>query len=472
MKVLIPENSFLWTPKGFAFPHNLSEGSEIFVLDSNKKLIPIFIQNEINTKKLQVTTIITNVSIFTVPREFSLNNGQEKISVSKLKPEMKIDFVDEKNLNQFNQYFIDNIEKFSENFFNIVTARFMGKTFFNLDNRLPFLVPTDHANEEEARKLGKSLQDQFGKKVFSKFTANLSGYGKSTSLPWKIYVEDKNYVRIRKGIDQKEDKLSLDIYTSGLNAFLHFHKISIFEGFSAYFDYGIRNKNDPYVILNMHWNTKFRKIFQNGCIFQKQLQLRTYNSEKHRSINEVKIEPADENGVLNHQKIIEIKHHDSKCYEIEIPLGTKIIVDNHLFSPIEIDSENREEVEEKSIDFQLIRKKITSKTTDMYEQIPKTIQEIISEKYTNFSLVAKIIEQVTPRSINTKHGDKTLFEGVIVDDSSEIKFSVWTKMKLSKKNNYKGMYLYLPFATTKNGIITNKFNKEIKILNEALEEIC
>jgi len=469
MKVLIPENTFLWTPKGLIFPKNIFEGSEIFLIDSKNDLIPFMIQNEINSEEIQVTTIITNVTTLTVPQEYSINILDKKTKISELETNLEITYVDEEILEKFKKYFIDHIDDFSQVFFDVITARNMGKSYFHEQKNLPYKIPNDPENEKEAWDIAKQLQEQYGKKVFVKFSGNLSGYGKSTLEPWKIFIEEKNYLRIRKEINSTSDKISMDIYSSGLNSFLHFHKIAITEGVPAYFDYELRNRQDPYIIMKMPWDSKFRKIFQNGCIFEKKNQLRLYDSRINRSNSEVKNEIADSKGILSPQKILDIKHHNQMCYEITIPLGTKIVLDNHLISPVEVDLENRVEFEDEISNFEPIRREIISKFTEFDQPVPKTIEKIRSQNQEHFCLIGKIIANKPPKHTRTRFGNKILFEGVLEDETDETKFSVWTTKDL-EKSKYDGMYLYIPFATTKNGIVTNEFNKEIIILDELLNE--
>ena len=465
MKVLIPENSFLWTPKGLAFPNNLNEGSEIFIIDSNNNLIPIFIQDEIESYETQVTSVLTNVSVLTIPREFSITLKNKKTPVKSLQSGMMIDFVNDQILDNFKKYFMDNLDQFSEKFFNVLKARLLGKTYLHSSNNTPFLIPKDPDNQEQAREIGLSLQEEFSKDdVSMKFSANLSGYGKSTLHPWKIFVQEKNYSRIRNGININEDKISTEILSSGLNPFLHFHKIALDEGVPAYFNYELRNHEDPYVILNLNWTSKFRKLFQNSCVFERKKQLRMYDSPQNRSISEVKIENADKNGIQTSQKILEIKLHEIKCYEIDIPLGSKLILDNYYVNPVEIDTDDREIIEIEEDDFEKIRRDAYSMAIDQTQPIPVPIQKLISLQYSLFSLVAKIISYKTPRKVNTKFGPKVLFEGVVEDESSEVKFSVWCDANFSVSTDYSGMFLLVRFGRLKNGIVTNQFGKSIELL--------
>ena len=465
MKVLIPENSFLWTPKGLAFPNNLNEGSEIFIIDSNNNLIPIFIQDEIESYETQVTTVLTNVSVLTIPQEYSINVDGKKIPISDLKSGMYIDFISNQILDNFKKYFMDNLEQFSEKFFNIIKARLMGKTYLHTSNYTPYLIPDDAFDQEQARKIGLSLEEEFGKgNVTMKFSGNFSGYWKATKNPWKIFVNEKNFTRIRNGICSNDDTISSEIYSSGLNPFIHFHKIALAIGVPAYFNYEVRNQIEPYVILNLNWDSKFRKLFQNSCLFERKKQLRVYESRQNRSTDEVKIEDADKNGIISSQKILDIRFHKKYCYQIDIPLGSKLVVDNYYVSPIEINFDNREIIEIQEDDFEKIRNDAYSMATDETQPIPVQIKKTISLQYSSFSIVGRIISYKTPREVNTKFGKKVLFEGVIEDETSELKFSVWCDSDFSIFSDYSGMFLFIKYGKLKNGIATNEFGKKIELL--------
>jgi hypothetical protein len=477
MRILIPEKSFLWTPKGLVLPKNLTDGSELFVINLNNKLEPIYITNEPEVETMKVTTVITNVSTFTVPQEFNLIYDNEKISVTDLKIGDQINHVENDKIKTFQKYFVENSEQLENCTLNVMKARALAKTLFEPSKEFPFLVPKDREDIEEARKIKDDLYEDFDDDdVVLRFTREHEKYkygGKSNPYPCKIFIKEKNFVRIRSGIDHSMDKIPADIYSSGLNALLHFHKIALDDGVPKFFDYEVRNKQNPYLILKLPWDSIFRKLFQNTCLFEKKIQLRLYESREQRSNNEVKLETASSNGVLTHQKVLDIKHQKLQCYEIEIPMGSKLVIDNYMFEPVSIDVENRNVPEIEEINFEKIRNSIESKITDESQPRPITIKTVNSIKpYMKFGVIGKIIDTTSPQERKTRFSTNlTFFKGVIEDDTFEIKFRVWTSKELPSDMDYKGKLLFIPFGFIKNGIIGNTKNSEIYIYDEMLNEL-
>ena len=86
MKVLVPENSLIWTPNGFCFPKDIEYGTEIFVLNSEKKLTPHVIIEELEEPEKYLTeTIFSPSHTSTFMLNYKTRLDDELIELSSLK---------------------------------------------------------------------------------------------------------------------------------------------------------------------------------------------------------------------------------------------------------------------------------------------------------------------------------------------------------------------------------------------------
>ena len=86
MKVLVPENSLIWTPNGFCFPGDIEYGTEIFVLNSEKKLTPHPITEELEEPEKYLTeTIFSPSHTSTFMLNYKTRLDDELIGASKAK---------------------------------------------------------------------------------------------------------------------------------------------------------------------------------------------------------------------------------------------------------------------------------------------------------------------------------------------------------------------------------------------------
>lgn len=472
MKIFVPQNSFVWTPNGLAFPKDITLNSEIFLVDPNLKLYPYIIQDEITEKNINVSTIITQQSTLTIPNEYLINAESQKLNIQELK-NAKFLPTNKHIIYEFIEYFKNNLERFSDNFFNIVIARYMGRTFYQPNKQLPYLIPKDDS-DEEFRNLGIELGKIFDKnEVFGKFEKNLSGYdykSGSTKHPYKIYIENSNYSRIREGIDFRNDKIEKDIYSSGLNSFLHFHKNAVTIGFLSDFDCkykedSITKKVD--LLINLPWNSKFRKIFQNTCIFDTIFKITTLaQDEDYLSVTYDKS--------LSTIPVIEkIINHESQCIELDIPMNAKIILDNYLISPVEIDlDEKRDDLKKYFNFFESIRKEILQIDKENTKE-PRKIKEIQYRDIGRIHLIGRIINHNYPKRHRLRNNiTKTKLEGTIEDESGKINFVVWFDEFLTRGDLKDGeTLLYIPIGYIKNNIIKNSFNSKIVLLDSSMKRI-
>ena len=86
MKVLIPENTLLWTTKGFCFPKDIVYGTEIFVIDSNNQLKPNPIINDLEEpEEYLVNSLIFKNQVSTILPNYKIKNDEKLIDVKSIK---------------------------------------------------------------------------------------------------------------------------------------------------------------------------------------------------------------------------------------------------------------------------------------------------------------------------------------------------------------------------------------------------
>ena len=95
------------------------------------------------------------------------------------------------------------------------------------------------------------------------------------------------------------------------------------------------------MIIDIPWQSKLRKLIQNTAIFWDKYTLSIYQSKEQRAFDEVKLEAKNIRESL--QTILEIKKQRSDCYEIDIPFGSEIIIDNMIIKPFEISDTEKNE---------------------------------------------------------------------------------------------------------------------------------
>ena len=456
MKILIPENTLLLTSQGFCFPKDISYGTEIFILNVNQKLsLHQIIEDLEEPEEYLVHTLIFENQTSTIIPNYKIINDEKLIDVKTIHEDDDLDVMESKYIQEFLNYQNEKIVDFSEKSpLSAIVAKYLA--LCDIDERKEKAVFEKPDNESASQfniKLQNELKELGGE--VTRLTGLKGAFSKITDVQ-KIYFSSNVFYNFRKQFDLKNDKIPSFIYSNGYGIFSVFLRVLLNSGFTEHLIYFIRNgPNGNYPILNLPWNSKIRKLLQNTLIFENKFKLSTYKSEKHRNLNEVRVNFS---GVQEkNQNILEIKQHKMKCYEIEIPLGAKIIMDNLIVKPIEIKENEKEELktfdETPEIDFDSIRKTIMSKMAS-YGSPLKTIRDIQRmDKPFKIHTVGKFDNKGIIKTSSTRYGDTTSITGILYDETGEIKLKLWGDISKKIQN---GDILEIIQGYAKNGILNNK----------------
>ena len=458
MKIIIPENTLLWTSQGFCFPKDISYGTEIFIIDSNQQLSlhPIIEDLEEPEEYLVHTLIFENQTSTIIPN-YKIINDDKLIDMKTIHEDDDLDVLESKYIQEFLKYHNEKIVDFSEKSpMSDIVVKYLA--LCDIDERKEKAV-FEKSDEESASAFNLKIRNELqelGGEVTRLTGLRKINYSKNKTSVHKIYFSSEKFYNFRKQFDLKKDKIPNFIYSNGYWLFSIFIKELLNSGFTEHLIYFIRNgPNGNYPILNLPWNSKIRKLLQNTLIFENKFKLSTYKSEKQRNLNEVRVNFS---GVQEkNQSILEIKQHKMKCYEIEIPFGAKIIMDNLIVKPIEINENEKEDLktfdETSEIDFENIRKTIMSKMTSYISPL-KTIMDIHKmDKAFKIHMVGKFDNKGIVKTSSTRYGDTTSTTGILYDETGEIKIKLWGEISKEIQN---GDILEIIQGYTKNGILNNK----------------
>ena len=456
MKVLIPENCILWTTKGLCFPKDLTYGTEVYTIDPENKLVITPITEVEEPEQMKVQTIFTQNNISTLIPHYKIQTDKELIQIKEVQKEQSIEFVDVSYLTEFKEFQNDHAVKFAEKSpFSAMGASYLAACGIKESkNAVYFQFPDEESMRNYAKNLQDTIQSELGGDVSAtKGVVNQSKFGKKDVSYLVLYRSEKFY-KFRKSIKLTEDKILNSIYQNGLNIYFGFLRSLFSEGFTYHLNSFNRGTDEKYVILNLLWKSKIRKLLQNSCHLWNTYQLSTYQSKSQMNINEVKIGKKIER--FSEQPILEIKEHLMDCYEIEIPIGNKIIIDNLVVKPFELTEEEIEELkkfeEESDLDLEKIRKKITALISSD-TNILKIISQIQSTpKEFNLHVVGIIKNKGKVNSTTTRYGKTVSVNAILSDESGEIKMKLWGEIAEEIKD---GDALELFQGYTKNGILYN-----------------
>ena len=464
MNVLIPENTLLWTTKGFCFPKDVVYGTEIFIIDSNNavKQHPIIDDLEEPEEYLVYSLIFKN-QVSTILPNYKIKNNEKLIEVKSIKENDEVNLFDNTIVEQFVNYQNEHIAESSEaSPITAVIAKYLAlcKLSAQEDNVEFKKIDEDSASEFNV-KIQKDLRELGGvatRRLSLRFSKNFK-----KNEGYKIFYESKKLYNFRKQMDLKKDKIPNFIYSNGYSIFSIFLREIFNAGFVEHLIFFIRQSGkNNHVILNLPWNSKIRKLLQNTLMFENKYQLYLYENTTHRNLNEVRLDTAGISEV--EQKILEIKQHKTKCYEIDIPMGTKMIMDNLIVKPYQISDDEKEELENfeeiTDHDFETLRKKIMSEITKFISPF-STIGDINNmAKPFKIHVIGKFDRKGIVKISSTKYGDASKVTGILYDDTGEIKIQLWGE--IAEKIN-DGDYLELDEAYAKNGILNNKRGSYEKI---------
>ena len=457
MKVLIPETTLLWTTKGFCFGKDISYGTEIFIINSNNELKSHPIIDDVEEpEEYLVNSLIFENQVSTILPYYKIKNSENFIQTNETSEGISFTLFDKTILDQFIEFQNEHSLEYSDSSpISAIAAKYL--SLCSVSGR-EGTVEFERKNADDASKFNIKIQEELKELngVTTRKVVRRGNKWKNDEVQ-KVYFDCKKLFDIRKQINLKEDKISNAIYSNGYGIFSMFLRGLFQEGFVNHLNFIIRTSSKgDYPILNLPWNSKIRKLLQNTLILENKFQLSVYKNAEHRNLNEVRLHFQGFSQTT--QEIIEIKNHKIKCYEIEIPIGTKMIMDNLIVKPYEITDDEKQELEKfedvVENDFALIRKQITSKVTSSSVSLFITISEIIrSELQFNIHIVGKFDKKGTVQNSSTRFGNTAKVTGILYDDTDEIRITLWGEIAKKIKNND---ILELDQAYSKKGMLNNK----------------
>ena len=462
MKVLIPENAMMWTANGICFGKDITYGTEIFTINSDNDLVisPIIELNE--PEEMKVHTIITKNSTCTVIPNYKIQLDEKFVPIKEITKKNNLVFADSKYIKKFKEFHDENaIEFANKSPFSAIGASYLGASGMK-SNVVYFTMPDERTMQEFTKKLQSDLGSEFGNDISCKHGIS-GGYKiENKKVNYTILFRSEKFYNVRSRINLSEDKIHNSIYTNGLNIFFGFLRSILGVGFVYHLTNFKRGQiDDKYTVVNIPWKSKARKLLQNTCFLWGTYHLSMYTSVAHMNLDELIIEKYWTD--IHKQSILEIKEHLLNCYEIEIPLGHKIIMDNIIVKPFELTGEEvaeLQEFEESEIDIVALRKNITrSIISDAL--IPKKINEIVQlDKVFKIHMIGIIKSKGKIVDADTKYGQTVAAYAIMSDETGEIKIRLWSE---TAKNVKEGDILEIVGGYMKNGILQCSKNGYEKI---------
>ncbi len=457
MKVLIPENTLLWTTKGFCFGKDISYGTELFIINSNNELKPHPIIEDLEEpEEYLVNSLIFENQVSTILPNYKIKNHESFFHVKTI-PEGEYYLFDDKIVSEFIKFQNEHAVEYADSSpISAIVAKYLALcSISGREDLVEFVKSDDESASKFNVQIQKDLQGLGG--VASRRLSLSWGPKFSKKEGYKIFYDSKKLYNFRKQLDLENDKISSVIYSNGYNIFSMYLR-GIFEaGFADNLNHSVRSgSSGDYLILNLPWDSKIRKLLQNTLIIENRFKLSSYKNAEHRNLNEVRLHFTGLDTIT--QKILEIKHHKTKCYEIDIPMGTKMIMDNLIVKPHQITDDEKQELEEfdkeNKNEFESIRRQITSKVTNSLVPLFTTTSGISrSNMHYKIHIVGKFDKKGIVNEISTRFGNTVRVTGILYDDTGEIKVQLWGEISRTIKNND---ILELDKAYSKNGILNNK----------------
>lgn len=473
MKVIIPENTLLWTPKGFCFGKDISYGTEIFIINSNNELKSQHIIDDIEEPEEQlVSSLIFENQVSTVPPYYKIKNQEDFVQIKAIKENDSFNLFDKKIIDHFIQFQNEHAIEYSESSpISAVVAKYLSFcTLSNTENIVQFEQDDEESASKFNLKIQKELKELGGdvhRRLSPKWKNTYSQYYKAPSIQkYKIFYDSEKFYNIRKQNNFLQDKISNIIYSNGISIFSMFVR-GLFQNVNPGYEIFSFNRDSAgtYAVLHLPVDSKIRKLLQNTLIFENNFKLSVFENNGLKYLDELRLYFTG----LTHttQKILEIKNHFKKCYEIEIPMGSKLIMDNMIVKPHEITDDERDKLQNEFVDkieenFDVIRKKITSEQTNITILNFVTINKIIRSSNFKLHVLGKFTQKGTVKESSTRFGNAAKVSGMLNDETGVIQIQLYGEIAIKIKNND---ILELINSYSNNGILYNKAG-ETDIIHE------
>ena len=473
MKILIPETSILLTPKGYCFPEEIEYGTEILIVNQAKELVPHPIIEPIpEPKSYHTKTILAPSLTFTLIPNYKVHFNDELRDFNSLEIGLVMPILD--------KTFIKNFEKIQDELaeansktspISPIFAIYLTKCVLH-ENQELVVFPFD--DEQSARELGKKIQNELVKDIGGELSYMATrqnyhrySYGKMKSRNHKLFFRNNEFYESRKKFNFDLDMIDNRIYSNGFYLFFNFLQNFLTDGYVHHIQHFIRDNNK--LLFSLPWDSKIRKLLQNTCLIWNK-----YLLSFSENPNELQLIPED---IYKSRKIIyDIKDKSQKCYEIDIPFGSQIIIDFMFVKPFELSETEIEELEKYvtpsenytgNINFEQIRRQLMSNLSreTSFKNVSHPfvkINQIVGYDASKLHMLGKFDRKGEVRSSTTRYGKTSSVIGFLSDDTGETKIKLWGDIVHNLQN---GTILELVGAYVKNGILQNKRGGRVTKIN-------
>ena len=478
MQVLIPETCLLLTPKGFCFPSEIKYGTEILIVNSEKKLASHTIIDELEEPKSYLTkTLLSQSLTSTLIPAYKIHTQEGLVDINSVKVGDLMPSLNRNIIKDYETIHDELSEKNSKTSpISSIVSKYLAQCELNQNRQqVVFTLPDEQSAREKGRELQKELQKELGGDMsYRAGKQNYHTYWKNSKTPsHKIFFDNTEFYQLRESFDLKSDKINSEIYSNGFFIFFSFLHSLLTGGYQKHLQFFERGgKTDNSLLLLLPLNGKIRKLIQNTALIWNKYTLSFYSSEQHRNVDELKLEPTDIYQTT--QKILEIKQSNLDCYKLEIPFGSELIVDYIHVKPFELTDSEMEHLQlsqskSDQVNFADIRRQITSN----YKSISpnewrvdrkgymkkgsisplRTITEIQVTNKSGIHTVGQFDKKSDVNYSKTKYGYTNSVTGLLSDDTGQIKVKLWGDFVVELED---GEIIEIVNGYVKNGIFYNK----------------
>ena len=454
MKVLVPENCTVWTNQGICFPKDLDYGIEIFTIGSDNKLIPHLITHDLEeAEPMEVKTIITNNTTCTVIPNYKIQQDGKTVPMGQLSTGKNVSLVNLETIQEFKEFHDMRSMKFLESTpLSSLGAFYLGLSGLKEGKEATYFEkPDEKSMYDFAKNVQNTLVPEFGGDV-SVTTSRVNTRFTRKKVSFLVLYRSKKFYELRRFVNLADDKMPNLIYMNGLNIYFGFLRALLTEGFLYYFDSHVRGAgNGRHVVISIPWKNKIRKLLQNSCILWNVYTLSIEANKQQKNIDEVKIQKSQK--YEPKQPILEVKTHMVNCYELEIPLGSKLIMDSLVIKPFELDEEELQDLksfkDRPEFHLQELREKLHREGLPIFQTISQIKK---SDNPYGLHVIGIVKNKGDAVATTTRYGKTLSMNAILCDETEEITMRIWGDITLKISE---GDILELTRAWTKQGILHN-----------------
>ncbi|ABK78243.1 hypothetical protein CENSYa_1625 [Cenarchaeum symbiosum A] len=467
MRLLVPDNSVLWTSSGLCLGRDLTYGTEIYTVDAddNLHLHPIMEEPD-DPEEFRTCTMLTKAGTHTSIPVYRIGGGAGAPVIGQVNEEDIIEPVEDKHVRSFIAAQNEAAAGLAERApLSAIGAYYLGRSGLKPNKEALYFASS---SMESAARLAREMQDnlvpEFGGEVSIMQGIVRLGYGKQEARHITLYRSDRLY-KLRCRINLREGKISSAVYAWGMGILYQFLRGLFESGLEYHLDAFTRGAGgERYAVLNVPWNSPTRNLLQSSCHLWKKYRLSMFKTKHQRSVGEVKVEPYSAGD--SDWTVLEIKRHVARCHEIEVPDEHSVIIDNMIVRPVKLTEDILDEItsdwedkQEQGQDLAVLRRKINSVAA--LDTIVKPIREAVHGKSGIHTVgiiknVSKAIES------STRYGLTKYAFVILRDDTGEVKMKLWGELA---DNVAEGDILEISGAYTRNGILNNSMDGHAVVID-------